>query len=114
MNAQSMLQRYSTSTAGAPAHSNSIIFVEHNVSGYVDGTIECPDLKRDSRSFDNWTQNNTHACSIMLNNIASSQLIHVKQCKTSEKMWSNLVMVHQSTRTLDSTELSPHALQDVS
>jgi len=71
-------------------------FVEHNVTGYVDGTIECPDPKRDSRSFDNWIQNDAHACSIMLNNIASSQLVHVKQCKTSEKMWSNLVMVHQA------------------
>jgi len=71
-------------------------FVKHKVTGYANRTIECPDHNTDPQSYENWKQNDTHACSIMLNNIASSQLIHIKQCKTSKKMWLNLIMVHQA------------------
>src|SRR6266850_1908385 len=64
-------------------------FVEHNVTGYVDGTIECPDSKRDSRSFDNWMQN------------IRKDVVQLGDGTSSEG-------------TSDSVDLSPHALSHVS
>ena len=62
---------------------------------YVDRKIKCPHHNIDKGSVKNWTWNDAHMCFIIVNNLASSQLIHVKEYKSSHQMWTNLVMIHQ-------------------
>jgi gag-polypeptide of LTR copia-type len=70
-------------------------FKSHEVEGYVDSTIRCPDPKSDPTSTRNWRKNDAHACSIIVSNIAESQLIHTNRCNTSHKMWEALRSVHE-------------------
>jgi hypothetical protein len=69
--------------------------MSHGVEDYVDGKIIPPDPKLDPKSAKNWRANDTHACSIIVGNIAESQIMHTNPCKTSHEMWEALRAMHE-------------------
>ena len=63
------------------------------VEAYVEGRIELP---ADTKGAENWEFNDNYAQVMIANNIASTEMVHVSQCRTAKNMWENLEAVHES------------------
>ena len=63
------------------------------IEEYVEGKIIRPN---DAESADNWRYNDNYAQVVIMNNITSTEIIHVGQCSTSQAMWESLEAVHES------------------
>src|ERR1700677_197771 len=63
------------------------------VEGYAEGTIKRPD---DREQASNWDYNDNYAQFVIVNDIASSEMVHIGQCTTAHAIWLNLVAIHES------------------
>lgn len=68
------------------------------VEEYAQGRVERPDKHADPIGAANWSFNDTYARTLIIRNIADSQMAHVRQCKTAHDMWVNLEAVHEPKR----------------
>jgi hypothetical protein len=57
------------------------------------GTTPCPD---DPEGAKNWDYNDNYAQVLIVNNIASTEMVHIGQCKTAQAMWDSFEAVHNS------------------
>jgi hypothetical protein len=64
------------------------------IEEYVAGTIYRPEDDIDSA--ENWDYNDNYAQMMIVNNIASTQMVHIGQCKNAKAMWDSLEAVHES------------------
>lgn len=64
-----------------------------DIEGYVDGSIPCP---ANSLQAKNWAFNDNYAQCIIMNNLTSSDMIQVGDCKTAHNLWTNLEAIHES------------------
>jgi gag-polypeptide of LTR copia-type len=63
------------------------------VEGYAEGKIGKPG---DTEGAEIWNFNDNYAQVIIMNNILSTETVHVDQCETAKAMWDNLDAVHES------------------
>ena len=63
------------------------------VEAYAEGKIGIPE---DTKSAQNWEFNDNYAQVMIINNISSTEMVHVSQCSTAKAMWDNLEVVHES------------------
>ena len=63
------------------------------VETYAKGKIQCP---ADAAEAENWKYNDNYAQVMIINNITSTEMVHVGQCDTAKAMWDNLEVVHES------------------
>ncbi|XP_022032559.1 uncharacterized protein LOC110933655 [Helianthus annuus] len=68
----------------------------HNIFGYVDGTIPCPEQKvtveaatTNNRSYTPWISNDAHIRTLVISAISEDSYQHV-QGKTSHEVWFSL------------------------
>ena len=59
------------------------------VEGYANGTIKCLN-NADAEQASNWDYNNNYTQFIIINNIASSEMVHIGQCTMAHEIWLNL------------------------
>ena len=72
------------------------LFTTNNVDEYVKGKVSKPNPTLYPVSAYNWKCNDALACSIITNNIQSTQLKHTQPCTTSNEMWNALRKLHES------------------
>jgi hypothetical protein len=65
-----------------------------HVKEYVEGTIYHPEDDEDSA--ENWDYNDNYAQMMIVNNITSTEMVHIGQCKNAKAMWDSLEAVHES------------------
>ena len=65
------------------------------VEGYANGTIKRPN-NADIEQATNWDYNDNYAQFVIVNNVASSEMVHIGQCATAHEIWLNLEAVHES------------------
>ena len=63
------------------------------IEEYTKGTIQCP---MDIKNAANWKFNDNYAQAVILNNITSTEMVHIVQCKTAQAVWQNLEAIHES------------------
>jgi len=63
------------------------------VEEYVEGIIECP---TDAEGVKNWKYNDNYAQVVIINNITSTEMVHINRSRTAKSMWDNLEAVHES------------------
>jgi hypothetical protein len=63
---------------------------------YISGTLECPDATVDPVGENNWQYNNKYTMKVIHNRLSEGQKYHTTNCFTAQKMWSNLVVIHQT------------------
>ena len=63
------------------------------VEEYAEGAIEHP---MDTKSAGSWQYNDNYAQVLIMNNISSTEMVHVGKCKTAKAMWDSLEAVHES------------------
>jgi hypothetical protein len=61
--------------------------------GYAEGTIKRPTNQNDAA---NWDHNDMFAQFIITNNVSTSEIVHIGQCKTAHAMWLSLEAIHES------------------
>jgi hypothetical protein len=54
------------------------------------------DSKDTTEDLATWELNDLFTCTILLNNISDTQLIHMQNTRTTKKMWDNLALVHDA------------------
>jgi hypothetical protein len=64
------------------------------IEEYVVGTIYHPEDDVDSAK--NWDYNDNYTQMIIVNNIASMEMVHIGQCENAKAMWDSLEAVHKS------------------
>ena len=82
------------------SQSMCIVFDINELTGYVNGTIRCPNLLRDPVGVSNWCYNDSYAKMLITNNIAQSKEGYVSHCSTSRRMWHNLKHIYESRSCL--------------
>ena len=63
------------------------------VEEYTRGKIKRP---TDSINESNWVFNDNYAQAVILNNITSTEMVHVGQCTTAHAVWESLEAIHES------------------
>ena len=63
------------------------------VEAYAQGKVDRP---TDIKNVKNWEFNDNYAQVMIINNIASTEMVHVSQCTTAKAMWESLEAVHES------------------
>ena len=63
------------------------------VEAYSEGKTQCPQSGKD---VENWDFNDNYAQVLIINNITSTQMIHIGQSTMASAMWSSLEAVHKS------------------
>jgi hypothetical protein len=63
------------------------------VEAYAEGTIETPG---DTKSAKNWDFNDNYAQVMIINNISTTEMVHISQCVTAKAMWDSLEAVHET------------------
>jgi hypothetical protein len=66
------------------------------VKEYITGTIYHPGEDEDVDDAKNWDYNNNYAQMMIVNNIASTEMVHIGQCENVKAMWDSLKGVHKS------------------
>jgi hypothetical protein len=61
--------------------------------GYADGSIKRPANPIEAG---NWDHNDMFTQFILTNNVMSSEIVHIRQCKTTHAMWQSLEVIHES------------------
>jgi hypothetical protein len=61
--------------------------------GYAKGTIKRPTNPTEAA---NWDHNDMFTQFIITNNVSSSEIVHIGQCKTAHAMWLSLEAIHES------------------
>jgi hypothetical protein len=64
-----------------------------DVEAYAAGTIPRPD---NAANAENWDFNDNYAQVMIINNIASTEMVHVGQSLTAKAVWDSLEAVHES------------------
>ena len=82
------------------SQSMRIVFDIDELTGYVDGTIQCLNPLQDPVSANNWRCNNSYAKMLITNNIAQSEEGYVSRCSTLQCMWHNLKHIYESRSCL--------------
>ncbi len=63
------------------------------VEDYAEGKVGRPENTMDAA---NWDYNDNYAQVIIVNNISSTDMVHLGQCDTANAMWSSLKAMHES------------------
>jgi hypothetical protein len=66
------------------------------ITGYVDGTLKRPFLFNDPAGASNWDMNDCWVQQVIIQNVTSSQMNHVRSKATTESMYSALVEIHDN------------------
>src|ERR1700760_1180152 len=69
------------------------VFRVCGVEAYIDGTIARPDS---GENLEAWEHNDNYAQLLIINNVATSQMVHVGQNTTANAIWLSLEVVHES------------------
>jgi hypothetical protein len=72
------------------------VFRYCRVEEYITGTIYRPEEDEDVVGTKNWDYNDNYAQMMIVNNITSSEMVHIGQCSNAKAMWDNLEAVHES------------------
>ena len=64
------------------------VFINCDITGYITGTVECPDESVDPTGACNWDKNDTWAQQVIIQNITSSQMNHVGSKTSAQMMYS--------------------------
>jgi hypothetical protein len=72
------------------------ILTNCEITGYVDGTLKRPLLFDDPAGASNWDMNDCWAQQVIIQNVTSSQMNHVRSKATAESMYSALVDTHDN------------------
>ena len=81
------------------------VFINCDITGYTDGTVKRPNISIDSQGAHNLDRNDTWAQQIIIHNITSSQMNHVRSKMSAEAMYSALSMTHESRAHLTVTHI---------
>jgi hypothetical protein len=63
---------------------------------YISGTLKCPDTTVDPVGENNWQYNNKYTMKVICDRLSEGQKYHTTNCSIAQKMWSNLVAIHQT------------------
>jgi hypothetical protein len=63
------------------------------LEGYAEGVIKCPKVPLAAK---HWDFDDSRAQFIIINNVTSSQMVHIGLCSTTQKMWLNLEAIHKA------------------
>jgi hypothetical protein len=63
------------------------------VNVYAEGTVEIP---TDAKGVEDWEYNDNYAQIMIINNVTSTEMVHVSQCNTAKAMWDSLEAVHET------------------
>lgn len=72
------------------------VFRYCRVEEYITGTIYRPEEDEDVVGAKSWDYNDNYAQMMIVNNITSSEMVHIGQCANAKAMWDNLEAVHES------------------
>ena len=72
------------------------IFKNCKITKYIEGSIQCPDQLDQPLAANNWSQNNSWAQQVILQNITPSQLHYVATKETAEAVWKALQATHKN------------------
>jgi transposase InsO family protein len=64
-----------------------------SIEPYVAGKVKVP---IDAKGAENWEFNDIYAQTIIVNNISSTEIVHVSQCDSAKAIWDSLEAVHES------------------
>jgi hypothetical protein len=63
------------------------------VNAYAEGTVEIP---TDAKGVEDWEYNDNYAQIMIINNVTSTEMVHVSQCNTAKAVWDSLEAVHET------------------
>jgi len=72
------------------------IFKNCKITQYIDGSTPCLDQLEHPIAARNWSQNDSWAQQVILQNITHSQLHHIAMKETVEDMWKALQATHEN------------------
>src|ERR1700723_419999 len=99
------------------------VFISCDVTGYIDGTIQRVAPEQDGIGARNWVRNATWAQQIIMANVSSTQINHIRSKRTAHTMYQGLASTHedmafytvnnienllQTTKATDSDDLLKH------
>jgi hypothetical protein len=72
------------------------ILTNCEITGYADGTLKRPFLFDDPAGASNWDMNDAWVQQVIIQNVTSSQMNHVRSKVTAESMYAALVVTHDN------------------
>jgi hypothetical protein len=63
------------------------------VNAYAEGTVEIP---TDAKGVEDWEYKDNYAQIMIINNVTSTEMVHVSQCNTAKAVWDSLEAVHET------------------
>jgi gag-polypeptide of LTR copia-type len=66
------------------------------VQDYVTGGVHRPDIDQDPNGAANWDFNDTYARVLIANNVTTTQMVHISQCRTAHECWTSLEAIHDA------------------
>jgi len=71
------------------------IFISCDVTGYIDGTIQRVAPEQDGIGARNWVRNDTWAQQIIMDNVFTTQMNHIRSKRTAYAMYQGLASTHE-------------------
>src|SRR6202041_3466612 len=71
------------------------VFTSCDITGYIDGTIQCVAPEQDGIGARNWVRNDTWAQQIIMDNVSSTQMNHIRSKRTAHAMYQGLASTHE-------------------
>src|SRR6202041_3153013 len=71
------------------------VFISCDVTGYIDGTIQWVAPEQDGIGARNWVRNDTWAQQIIMDNVSSTQMNHIRSKRTAHAMYQGLASTHE-------------------
>jgi hypothetical protein len=72
------------------------VFTNCNITGYLIGTIKRLNEYDDPVGAHNWDKNDSWAQQVIIHNVTSSQMNHIRSKTTAEAMYSALLVTHKN------------------
>jgi hypothetical protein len=72
------------------------VFDVSDIEGYVNGTTKCPKRVQDPVGAMNWSKNDHWAQKVIMDNVTTSQMSHIRSKTSAKVMYSALSTIHES------------------
>src|SRR3984957_567827 len=71
------------------------VFTSCDITGYIDGTIQCVAPEQDGIGARNWVKNDTWAQQVIMDNVSTTQMNHIRSKRTAHTMYQGLASTHE-------------------
>src|ERR1700728_1620878 len=71
------------------------VFTNCDITGYIDGTIPQVAPEQDSIGARNWVKNNSWAQQVIMDNVSTTQMNHIRSKRTVHAMYEGLASTHE-------------------